>query len=104
MPEIPKGATVPDDHRKPAVQIEAEGIETLTVAVGELTFTIPSDVDDLDGEFLRHAFDGDSYRMVQTILDEKQFARFKATKPKVRDYKILADAVAEALGLGDSGN
>ena len=102
--EPPKGATVPDDHKKTAAQIEAEGVETATVTFGDLSFVIPSNIEDLDGEFLKYAADRDAYRIVQVVLDEKQFARFKALKPKVRDYGTLSDQIAAALGLVDSGN
>lgn len=95
--------TTPQDHQKPAAQREAEKPETASVTYGDLTFTIPADLDGVDGEFLRYAADSDAYRMVETVLSAGQFAKFKATKPKVRDYRDLGDQIAEVYGFADAG-
>lgn len=104
MVAVPKGATVPEDHQKSAAQIEAEGIATLDITFGELTFAIPATVEKVDGEFLRHTADRDVYRMIEDVLSPKQFGAFRAQRPLVEDYRTVADQIAEAYGMGDSGN
>jgi len=104
MPEIPKGATVPTDHLKSAAQIEAEGGGTAEITLGESVFTIPADIDDVDAEFLKFAADGDSYRLVYSLLDPKQARVMKALKPNIRDLKALADQIAEVYGFERAGN
>ena len=106
MTTIPKGATVPADHKKSAAQIEAEaeGGGTAEITLGESVFTIPSDIEDVDAEFLKYAADGDAYRMVYALLDPKQALRMKALKPTIRDLNALAAQVAEIYGFETSGN
>lgn len=95
--------TTPQDHLPPAAQRETDDTETATIAFGDLTFTIPASLDDLDGEFLKYAADEDAYRMVETVLSGAQFAKFKATGPKVRDYRAVGDQIAQVYGFADAG-
>jgi len=106
MTDIPKGAKTPTDHQKPAAQIEAEGApgSVTGIYLGESVFTIPSDIEDVDAEFLKFAADGDAYRMVYALLDPKQAVRMKALKPKIRDLKSLSEQIAEIYGFETSGN
>ena len=104
MTTIPKGATVPADHKKSAAQIEAEGGGTAEITLGESVFTIPSDIEDVDAEFLKFAADGDAYRMVYALLDPKQTVRMKALKPTIRDLKSLSEQIAAIYGFESSGN
>src|SRR5450756_1143302 len=106
MPEIPKGATVPADHLKSAAQIEAEGNpgSVTGITLGESVFTIPSDIQDVDAEFLKYAADGDAYRMIYALLDPKQTQRMKALKPKIRDLNALGEQIAEIYGFESAGN
>lgn len=104
MPEIPAGAKKPDDHKKPAAQIEAEGGGTAEITLRDDVFTIPADLDDVDAEFLKYSADRDAYRMVYCLLDDRQAARLKALKPTIRDFNTLADQMAEVYGFGSAGN
>ena len=104
MVDVPKGATVPADHKKSAVQIEAEGGGTVEITLGESVFTIPADLDDVDAEFLRYSADKDAYRMIEVLLDPKQFAQLKKLKPKIRDYNTLGEQIAKAYGFETAGN
>ena len=104
MPEIPTGATVPADHKKPAAQIEAEGGGTAEITLGESVFTIPADIEDADAEFLKYVADKDAYRTVYVLLDPKQAARLKALKPTIRELKALAEQMAEIYGFESAGN
>ena len=94
----------PQDHLKPAAQIEAEGGGTAEITLGESVFTIPADIEDVDAEFLKFAADGDSYRMVYALLDPRQGARLKALKPKIRDLNAMAEQFASVYGFDSAGN
>lgn len=94
----------PQDHLKPAAQIEAEGIETTSVSWRGHTFTIPTDPDDFSVEAIEAAEKGQNFTSLRLILGEKQWAEFKKTKPVRRDGVDLNNAITEALGLGDTGN
>jgi hypothetical protein len=93
----------PQDH-KPAAQREAEGDQAATLTWRDMSFTVPADVDDLDGDFVEAAENGKSAAMIRLILGGKQFSEFKAAKPKVRDYKQLGDQIASLYGFEDAGN
>ena len=105
MPEIPKGATVPEDHKKPAAQIEAEGIATTDVEWRGHTFTVPTDPDDWKVETIAAAEKGLNFTSLELMLEPEQWAEFMKTKPRKRDGVDLFDAINKALGLGDdAGN
>lgn len=101
MPEIPKGATVPDDHKKPAAQLEAEKSETTDVTWREHTFTVVSDVDDYPVEAVMAFETGRNFTGLEIILGPAQWAEFMKTKPRKRDGLSLFEVIGEALGLGD---
>ena len=101
MPEIPKGATVPEDHKKSAVQLEAEKSETAEVTWREHTFTVVSDPDDYPVEAVMAFESGRNFTGLEIILGAKQWAEFMKTKPRKRDGVELFEAIGEALGLGD---
>lgn len=102
MTDIPAGAKVPDDH-KPAQQAEAEKAETAILHWGDLDFTVTADPMDLPGDFLKYAADGDAYRIVHTVLDDKQFKAFRKTKPTVGDFTKLGEQMSELYGFDDLG-
>ena len=101
MPEIPKGATVPDDHKKSAAQLEAEGVPTTGVEWRGHTFTVASDADDYPVEAILAFEKGQNFGGLEIILGEKGWARFMRTKPLKRDGISLFEAIQAALGLGD---
>lgn len=102
MTEIPEGVKVPTDYQ-PAQKAEAEGAETAVLRWNDFEFIVPADPQDLPGDFLKYGADGDSYRMVQLVLDEKQFKQFRKKKPTVRDYNKLGEKIAELYGFDDLG-
>jgi hypothetical protein len=105
MSEIPAGAKKPDDHKKSAAQIEAEGIAMLDVEWRGLTFTLPSDPDDWSVQAISAAEKGQSFTSLELILGPKQWADFMKTKPTRRDGLDLNAAFTKALGMGDdAGN
>lgn len=92
---------VPQDHLKPAAQreAEAEAAESVEVEYQGHTYVLPPSLDDADGEVLGAMEAGHGYNCVKLLLDAKQFAAFRKTKPKVRDYDGLFRAYLEAIGM-----
>lgn len=104
MPEIPEGATVPQDHKKPAAQIEAERATTIPVVWREQAFTIPATIDDCPIEVIEAMEAGKGLAIVRGILGESQYAAFKAKhKPTVRDLNSLSEVIMAALGFEKPG-
>lgn len=101
MPEIPKGATVPDDHKKSAVQLEAEKSETADVTWRGHTFTVVSDPDDYPVNAVMAFESGRNFSGLEIILGPKQWVEFMKTKPLKRDGVDLFQSIGEALGLGE---
>ena len=104
MTTIPAGAKVPEDHKKTAAQIEAEGIPTTDVEWRGLTFTVPTDPDDWSVEAVQAFERGRNFVGLETVLGPKQWAEFMKTKPRKRDGMDVFDAIAASLGLDNSGN
>ena len=103
MPEIPKGATVPTDHKKPAAQIEAEHVETVDVEYKGTTYIFPAGLEDADGDVIDAIDDSKISHALRGLLEGGEWERFKATKPRVRDYNDLFGAYALVIGLETSG-
>jgi len=101
MPEIPTGATVPTDHKKSAVQIEAEGGETTSVTWRGHTFTVATDPDDYPISVVMAFEKGQNLTGLEILFGPKQWAEFVKTKPTKRDATSLLETMGEALGLGD---
>lgn len=103
MTTPPKGAKAPQDHRKSAAQLEAEGVESVEVEYAGKTYTFPASLEDADGDVL-DAIDNEKLsHALRGLLDDQQWNAFKATRPKVRDYNALFDAYAKVIGLGSAG-
>jgi hypothetical protein len=96
--------TTPQDHKKPAAQTEAEGVDTVDLTWRHLTLTIPASVEEWDVEAVEAFEDGKAAPALRAILGPKQWAAFKAEKPKTRDMAEVSDAVAEAMGFEAAGN
>lgn len=100
MSEIPAGATKPQDHKKSSAQIEAEGIETVTVTWRDQEFILPATIEDCPVEVAEAFEDGKGARAVAGILGADRYAAFKKkNKPTVRDLNDLARVIAEAMGM-----
>ena len=104
MTTIPKGAKVPTDHKKPAAQIEAEGVETVQVEYKGATYTFPAGLEDADGDVLDAIDDQKLSHALHGLLEGGEWARFKATKPRVRDYTDMFGAYAKVIGLESLGD
>jgi len=96
---------IPQDHLKPAAQIEAEGIPTTDVQWRKHVFTVPTDPDDWSVAAIAAAEKGYNFTSLELMLGKVQWADFLKTKPLKRDGISLFEAVNAALGLGDdAGN
>lgn len=103
MPKIPAGAKVPDDHKKSAAQIEAEGGEKITVQWRDFEFEVDADADDWDAKTTLAFEQGRAVTGVRGVLGPKQFAELMATNPKNRDVGDLFATIAKAIGLETAG-
>ena len=101
MPEIPKGATMPADHQKPAAQLEAEGVETTDVTWRGHTFTVATDPDDYPIAVVMAFENGRNLTGLEILFGPKQWGEFAKTKPTKRDATNLLEVMGEALGSGD---
>jgi len=92
---------IPQDHLKPAAQLEAEGIAMTEVDWRGHTFTVPTDPDDWSVAAISAAEKGLNFTSLELMLGAKQWAEFAKTKPVKRDGVDLFKAINKALGLGD---
>lgn len=88
---------------KEPAQIEVDGDDTVTVTWGGDTWTFPASLEDADGDVLDAVDDQKLSHALKGLLSVEDWRRFKATRPKVRDYAGLFDAYAKAIGLGSTG-
>ena len=93
----------PQDHRKPAAQLEAEGVPTVDIVWRDHTFTIGSDADDYPVEVVLAFEDGHNVTALRGLLGPEQWATFMATKPVRRDISALFDTINTVLGYGSVG-
>lgn len=83
--------------------LEAEALEgTVTFKHAGVTYTVPP-MDEWEHEALLAVENNRIGTLVETVLGT-QLAKFKATKPKVKDTLALAEALLVAVGtpLGNS--
>ena len=86
------------DDMTPA-QIDAEKVETIVVSYNGADLTFPASMEDADGDVIDAIDDQKVSHALRGLLGDDEWARFKATKPKVRDYEGLFTAYAAAIGL-----
>ena len=101
MPEIPKGATVPDDHQKPAAQLEAEKAPTTDITWRGHTVTVATDPDDYPIAVVMAFENGRNLTGLELLLGPKQWAGLVKTMKTKRDGADLLEVMGEALGLGN---
>ncbi len=99
MPKIPPGATVPDDHKKSAAQLEAEGGEKVTVHWRDFEFEVAADADDWSARTTLAFEQGKAVTGVQGILGPKQFSELMASNPRNKDVGELFQLIAKTIGL-----
>ena len=90
---------IPQDHLKPAAQIEAEGLAMTDIEWRGHTFTVLTDPDDWSVDATLAFEEGKPASGVRTVLGKEQWAELMKSKPINRDLGDLFDTLAEALGL-----
>jgi len=98
------GRKQPQDHKKSAAQIEAEGDPTITIDWRDLQFTIPAELEDWPVEVTLAFEDGKATNAVRMLLGPQQWATLAATHPRNRDVNDLFQVIASQLGLVTAGN
>lgn len=73
----------------------------VSVKFGGATYEVPNG-DEWDGDVLHFTDRGNISRALELLLGRKQYDKFRATKPKVKDYTALLTAIGEAAGTGNS--
>jgi hypothetical protein len=104
MVAIPKGAAVPQDHKKPAAQLEAEKAETVVVEYGGQTYTMPASLDESPGDVIDAIDDQKMGHALRSLMGTVEWGKFKTTAPLVRDYNGLFAAYAAAIGFESAPN
>lgn len=89
--------------RTTPVENEATGVEHVDVDYEGRTYRFPADVEDADGDVLDAIDDQKLSRALRGLLSAADWAAFKSTRPKVRDYTALFNVYAERVGLGSAG-
>lgn len=84
-------------------QAEAESLDNVIVHYGENDYIFPGSLDEADGDVLDAIDDQKASYAIRGLLGPEQWRRFKATKPKVRDYNDLFAAYAKRIGLPIAG-
>ena len=104
MSEIPAGAKKPQDHKKSAAQIEAEGGATVTVTWRDMEFEIPADAGQWKATTTLAFEDGHSVTGVRGVLGVKQWDELvKKHDPSNADVNELFTLVGQAMGFEGSG-
>ena len=88
---------------KDPAQVEADGDDTVAVTYEAETYTFPASLEDADGDVIDAVDDQKLSHALQGLMSGEDWKRFKATKPKVRDYAGLFDSYAKAIGLASTG-
>lgn len=102
MADIPDGVKQPQDYRKPAAQIEAEG-DDVTIDYDGKQYTLPGSLDDADGDVMDAIDDEKLSYALRALLGPAQWKQFKKTRPKVSDYSSLFSLYAKQIGLESTG-
>lgn len=97
------GAKGGDLGRDPA-QVEADGDDTVTVDYQGESYPFPASLEDADGDVLDAVDDQKLSHALKGLMSDEDWDRFKATKPKVKDYAGLFSEYAKAIGLESTGN
>lgn len=105
--KAPATARQPQDHKRPAAQLEAEGVETVTVEWDGLAFEIPTDPDSWDFWTVTHPLAAGNIPVALTgLLGPEQSMRLRLAKPQLSnpEARELFDTINRAIGMGNTGN
>jgi hypothetical protein len=94
----------PQDHKKSAAQIDAEGTETTTIEYNGHEFTFPSEAQDWSNDVLLAFEAGKAVDAIRMLVGTRRWASLKMGSWTGRQTKELFDAFADAAGFDTSGN
>lgn len=94
---------MPHPNAKSPAQIEADGDETVIITYGDQKYVFPASLEDASGDVIDAVDDQKLSYALRGLMSAEEWKRFKATKPKVRDYAGLFDAYAKEIGLETAG-
>ena len=92
-----------DEQAPQALQAEAQAAEDVEVEFQDHTWVLPATLDEADGDVLDAIDEMKLSHALRGLMGDEQWDKFKATKPKVKDYGALFDAYANTIGLGSVG-
>ncbi|MEW1933115.1 hypothetical protein AB0362_13080 [Rhodococcus sp. NPDC079359] len=107
QPHKPANVKQPQDRKKPAAQIEAEGIETVTVEWEGMTFEIPSDPDAWPFWTVTQPLSaGNIPQGLMGLLGPAQAVLLRQKKPDITNIEIRAlfDLINETVTELNTGN
>lgn len=96
----------PQDHKRkrPQVQREAEGDDTIDIEFRGATYTVAADQDDWTLEAMEAFEQNQMFAGVRALLGPRQWERFKARHNNRRAFREFLDEIADIFGFGDAGN
>jgi len=94
----------PQDHKKSAAQIEAEGTETTTIEYNGHEFTFPSEAQDWSAGVLLAFEDGHAVEAIRRLVGTRRWASLNMDNWTGRQINELFTAFAEAAGFDTAGN
>ncbi len=94
----------PQDHKKSAAQIEAEGVATTTIEYNGEEFTFPSDAQDWTNDVLLAFESGRAVEGTRLLIGARRWASLNMDRWTGRQINELFNAFAEATGFDSSGN
>lgn len=84
-------------------EIEATEPDSLDIAYKGQTYAFPAAIENAPGEVLEAMEDEKIATALKILMSEGDWARFKRTKPTVKDYAELFDAYLTVIGSGSTG-
>jgi hypothetical protein len=85
------------------VAVEAAGDDTVKVTYAGEVYLFPASLEDADGDVIDAIDDRKMSHALRGLMSADDWQRFKATKPKVRDYGELFAAYSQTIGLESVG-
>ncbi|AXH47240.1 tail assembly chaperone [Gordonia phage DelRio] len=87
---------------KDPAEVEAAGIDTVTVSYNGDEYKVPASADDWPIEALEHAEAGQPTGILRHVLGEAQYTLFKARNRRVRDLRLMSDKIARGSGFTET--
>ncbi len=94
----------PQDHKKSAAQIEAEGVATTTIEYNGEEFTFPSEAQDWTNDVLLAFELGHSVEGTRLLIGMRRWTQLKMNRWTGRQINELFELFADAAGFDPAGN